>query len=146
MKDFIYSQIEEFIKLSELNISNEEIRKFDMKNKFFQSNYPNVNAVIGRNFPDLKGAKLNLEIKKQVDKFTDIFPGDFDQDEKKFIMEKVRNNLKKTMEDGTFFVDNSDFTPWFKDKKGDIEDLYWNDYKKFIYLKKDGQRAFRNFN
>ena len=103
-----------------------------MKNIYSNQIISNVNELIGTEFPDLKGAKLNLEIKKQVDKFTDFFPGDFDEEEKKFIMDKIRNNLKKTMEDGTFFVENTDFTPWFNDKKGDIEDLYWADYKAYL--------------
>ena len=47
-------------------------------------------------------------------------------------MNKIRNNLKKSMEDGTFLVENTDFVPWFKDKKGDIEDLYWADYKAYL--------------
>ena len=99
-----------------------------MNNKFSTEVISSVNAVIGTEFPDLKGAKLNLEIKNQVEKFTKIFPGDFDDEEKKYIMNKIRNNLKKSMEDGTFLVENTDFVPWFKDKKGEIEDLYWADY------------------
>ena len=103
-----------------------------MNNKFSTEVISSVNAVIGTEFPDLKGAKLNLEIKNQVEKFTKIFPGDFDYEEKKYIMNKIRNNLKKSMEDGTFLVENTDFVPWFKDKKGEIEDLYWADYKAYL--------------
>ena len=58
-----------------------------MKNIYSNQIISNVNELIGTEFPDLKGAKLNLEIKKQVDKFTDFFPGDFDEEEKKFIMD-----------------------------------------------------------
>ena len=52
-----------------------------MNNKFSTEVISSVNAVIGTEFPDLKGAKLNVEIKNQVEKFTKIFPGDFDDEE-----------------------------------------------------------------
>ena len=103
-----------------------------MNDQFSLQIIENVKAVIDKNYPDLKGAKLNIEIAKQVDKFTDAFPGDFDQDAKDFLIKKVMRRLKKTMEDGTLLVDNSEFTPWFKDRKGDIEDFYWNDYKTYL--------------
>ena len=103
-----------------------------MNDQFSLQIIQNVKAVIDTNYPDLKGAKLNIEISRQVDLFTDIFPRDFDQDEKDSLIKKVLGRLKKTMEDGTLLVDNSEFTPWFKDRKGDIEDFYWNDYKNYL--------------
>ncbi len=103
-----------------------------MRDQFSLQIIQNVKAVIETNYPDLKGAKLNIEISRQIDIFTDIFPRDFDQDEKDFLVKKVLGRLKKTMEDGTLLVNNSEFTPWFKDRKGDIEDFYWNDYKNYL--------------
>ena len=68
-----------------------------MNNKFSTEVISSVNAVIGTEFPDLKGAKLNLEIKNQVEKFTKIFPGDFDDEEKKAFA-PVRQRLVRTNE------------------------------------------------
>ena len=78
-----------------------------MNDQFSLQIIENVKAVIDKNYPDLKGAKLNIEIAKQVDKFTDAFPGDFDQDAKDFLIKKVMRRLKKTMEVYLLIIQNS---------------------------------------
>ena len=37
------------------------------------------------------------------------------------------------MEDGSVLVDNSSFELWYDDRKADIEDIYWNDYREYLY-------------
>ena len=68
-----------------------------MNDQFSLQIIENVKAVIDKNYPDLKGAKLNIEIAKQVDKFTDAFPGDFDQDAKDFLIKKISTSIRIKM-------------------------------------------------
>ena len=83
-------------------------------------------------YKNLMGPPLKKEIIKQVDKFTNALPIKFDQNEKDYYLKKILINLRKTMKDGNFLIDSSTFTQWYKKRKGDIEDTYWNDYKKFL--------------
>ena len=105
-----------------------------MTNKYTASLINMVKGVMEDNFDQLTGPELTKEIKKQVDLFVKTIPSQiFTETDKEFIVKKVRINLRKTMEDGNVLVDNSSFNPWYDDRKGDIEDIYWNDYREYLY-------------
>ena len=101
-----------------------------MTNKYTASLINMVKGVMEDNFDQLTGPELTKEIRKQVDLFVKTIPSQiFNETDKEFIVKKVRINLRKTMEDGNVLVDNTSFNPLYDDRKGDIEDIYWNDYR-----------------
>ena len=105
-----------------------------MTNKYTASLINMVKGVMEDNFDQLTGPELTKEIRKQVDLFVKTIPSQiFNETDKEFIVKKVRINLRKTMEDGNVLVDNTSFNPWYDDRKGDIEDIYWNDYREYLY-------------
>ena len=105
-----------------------------MTNKYTANLINMVKGVMEDNFDQLTGPELTKEIKKQVDLFIKNIPSQiFTEIDKEFIVKKVRINLRKTMEDGNVLVDNSSFNPWYDERKGDIEDIYWNDYREYLY-------------
>ena len=105
-----------------------------MTNKYSASIITMVKAVMEDNFDQLTGPDLTTEIKNQVELFVKTIPNQtFSEIDKDFIVKKVRINLRKTMEDGSVLVDNSSFELWYDDRKADFEDIYWNDYKEYLY-------------
>ena len=105
-----------------------------MTNKYSASIITMVKAVMEDNFDQLSGPELTREIKNQVELFVERIPNQtFSEIDKDFIVKKVRINLRKTMEDGSVLVDNSSFELWYDDRKAEIEDTYWNDYKEYLY-------------
>ena len=105
-----------------------------MTNKYTASLINMVKGVMEDNFDQLTGPELTKEIRKQVDLFVKTIPSQiFNETDKEFIVKKVRINLRKTMEDGNVLVDNASFNPWYDDRKGDIKDIYWNDYREYLY-------------
>ena len=104
-----------------------------MTNKYTRTTIDTVKSIMEDNFDHLEGPELIKEIRKQVDNITKIIPGQiFNEADKDHIAKKVRINLRKTMEDGSVLVDNSSFDLWYDDRKADIDDIYWNDYRKYL--------------
>ena len=105
-----------------------------MTNKYSASIITMVKAVMEDNFDQLSGPELTKEIRKQVELFVKTIPSQvFNETDKDFIVKKVRINLRKTMEDGSVLVDNSSFDLWYDDRKAEIDDTYWNDYREYLY-------------
>ena len=76
-----------------------------MTNKYSASIITMVKDVMEDNFDQLTGPELTTEIKNQVELLVKTIPNQtFSEIDKDFIVKKVRINLRKTMEDGVFWL------------------------------------------
>ncbi len=98
----------------------------------------NVQSFILQNHKNLSGGeKLTKIVIERIKKSEEYFQDFADEEERKFIIKKVFSNLSRTMEDGVTLVDSTSFVPWYRDIKGEIKSIYWEDYKRHLKIDQD---------
>tara|TARA_Y100001933_G_scaffold148675_1_gene147224 strand:+ start:41 stop:2911 length:2871 start_codon:yes stop_codon:yes gene_type:complete len=98
----------------------------------------NVQSFILQNHRDLSGGeKLTKVVIERIEKSEEYFQDIATTEQRDFIIRKVFSNLSRTMEDGVTIVDNTSFEPWYRDIKGEIKSIYWEDYKRYLKVDQD---------
>ena len=98
----------------------------------------NVQSFILQNHRDLSGGeKLTKIVIERIEKSEEYFQDIATDEQREFIIKKVFSNLSRTMEDGVTLIDNDSFEPWYRDIKGEIKSIYWEDYKRHLKVNED---------
>ena len=95
-----------------------------------------IQRAISKDKDSFSGEDLTNEINRIIDSFEIIFRDEATLEQREFIIKRVFASASRTMEDGVGLDNNkdSDFKPWYEDRKGEIENIYWNDYKTHLVV------------
>ena len=97
-----------------------------------------IQGLILQDYEDLTGGeKLTEVVMNKIKNLEDLFQDYATEEQKDFVIRKVFSNLSRTMEDGVVLVDSSTFEPWYKDRKGEIKSIYWDDYRRHLKINED---------
>ena len=98
-----------------------------------------LKRIIAKDKEEFSGVDLTNLVNKKIDSFEIIFDDIASPEDREIIFRKVFAGASRTMEDGVGLDNNQveNFKPWYEDRKGNIESIYWQDYKTHLVVNED---------